>query len=293
MTFRTAFIVALRAVGVPDGLVLDALLAAEAAERARRAAARAAKLNDPDSKRPTESGFALPAATIPAPVSVGGPLKDRARRGLMLASGIKPAAQAVGAALIERSNLTTGRCDPSIGRLAQDTGLSERSVRRAVGQLEARGMLVRVVHGGQRHANAYRLDWAALAGVPGKMNEADSGATRTLVSADPASRVRQNIQRNIKPPVGEERSKRAAPPDRRQGWLPLPIPGRAAVAASSAEGRVWSDVQAHFRPQGAKVLEAATLRLMEGGLGERAIEAEQSKRGDGLRMVLNVLREAG
>jgi hypothetical protein len=295
MTFRTAFIVALRAAGVPDGLVLDALLAAEASERSRRAALRAARMNKPDSKLPVESGSSAAAAGPPAPVqSVGGPVKDRARRGLALAPELRPASRAVGAVLIERFNLGTGRCDPGVADIAAKAGLSTRSVRRALADLDERGLIVRVLHGGRRHANAYRPDWEALGrlGVwaAPKMNDADSGATRTLVAVDPDSRVRQNLQGNIKPPVRGERSKRE--PDRRQGVLMLPIAGRAAVAASSAEGRLWSDVQAHFRPHGTRALEAATLRLLEGGLGERAIEAEQSKRGDGLRVVLNVLREA-
>lgn len=311
MSFRAAFIRSLRTAGVPDGLVLDALLAAEAAERERRAAARAARLahsapvaemNEADSARPVSGLVESGAGPVAVEVeSVGGPVKDRARRGLMLAAGLQPAVRAVGAVLVERFNLRTGRCDPGIGDIASKTGLSDRSVRRALAELDARHLIVRVVHGGRRHANAYRPDWEALGRLAGwdrtdraaapKMNEADSGVTRTPVAAQPDNRVRQNLQGNIQSSVTPKRS--LHPPDRRQGSLLLPIPGRAAVASSSAEARLWRDVQAHFGPQGAQAFEAATLRLMDGGLGERATEAEQSRRGDGLRMVLNVLREAG
>jgi len=284
---------------MPAGELAE-LFILERAERARlraeRRAARlaagiAAKLNEADSPRPVESGSIEPVQ------SVGGPVKDRARRGLMLASQLKPATRAVGAVLIERFNLRSGRCDPGIGDIASKTGLSDRSVRRALADLDARGLIVRIVHGGMRHANAYRPDWEKLAALvdwpvapAAKMNDPDSGTTRTLLAADPDTGVRQNLPRNLQASV---RRVRPVVPDRRQGALLLPIPGKAQVAEASAQARLWSDVQAHFTPQGARAFEAATLRLMEGGLGERAAEAEQVKRGDGLRMVLNVLREAG
>jgi len=295
MSFREAFILSLRAVGVPDGLVLDALLAAEASERARRAAARAAKMNEADSRRAAESGSQSPGQGIVA--SPGAPVKGLARRGVMRALALTPAARAVSAFLIDAYNLDSGRCDWPVAEIARSCGLVGRSVRRAVAELEGAGLVRRVVHGGKRHTNAYRLEFAAMASLAPdlaarKMNDPDSGAAATRTHPD--KNVRQNkIEIHTSSSAERPASRAARQPDRRQGSFLLPIPGKAAVAENAAQSRLWSDLHRHFKPHGPKALEAATLRLMDGGLAEKATAAEQSKRGDGLRVVLDVLREAG
>jgi len=171
-------------------------------------------------------------------------------------------------------------------------------VRRAVAELEGAGLVRRVVHGGKRHTNAYRLEFAAMASLAPelatarKMNEADSGAAATRTHPD--KNVRQNkIEIHTSSSVERPVSRAARQPDRRQGSFLLPIPGKASVAENAAQSRLWSDLHRHFQPHGPKALEAATLRLMDGGLAEKATAAEQSKRGEGLRVVLDVLREAG
>lgn len=54
-----------------------------------------------------------------------------------------PTRKAVLVALADRHNADTGRCDPSIRRLAEDTEMGERTVQRALGELEAAGFIVR------------------------------------------------------------------------------------------------------------------------------------------------------
>src|ERR1700738_4672448 len=70
-----------------------------------------------------------------------------------------------GAALLVAFNLlyrhmngTTGRCDPPIARLAEETGLQERSVKRAIRELEQSGWWHVVGHSGagRGHTNSYR-----------------------------------------------------------------------------------------------------------------------------------------
>jgi DNA-binding MarR family transcriptional regulator len=69
--------------------------------------------------------------------------------------------------LANRHNQETGRCDPSIATICKDTGLSERSVRQGLRQLEAEG-LISTVHRVQRTgrgkrniSNRYRLKGGA------------------------------------------------------------------------------------------------------------------------------------
>ncbi|WP_238704912.1 helix-turn-helix domain-containing protein [Parasedimentitalea marina] len=45
--------------------------------------------------------------------------------------------------LLDRQNTKTGRCDPSVIRIVEETGMCERSVRGAFKELETRGALKR------------------------------------------------------------------------------------------------------------------------------------------------------
>lgn len=54
-----------------------------------------------------------------------------------------PTRKAVLVALADRHNDDTGRCFPSVRRLAEDTEFSERSVQRALAELEGMGYIVR------------------------------------------------------------------------------------------------------------------------------------------------------
>lgn len=60
-------------------------------------------------------------------------------------SKILPSARLVLLALADRHNQETGRCDPSLSRICEDTGLSERTVRSALRQLE-KAKLIRTIH---------------------------------------------------------------------------------------------------------------------------------------------------
>lgn len=168
------------------------------------------------------------------PIALSG--KAGARYGLLHDARLRPAARAVGAVLLDRFNLTTGRCDPGLASLAAATGRTERSVRRAVAELEAAGLFKRVVHGGARHRNAYVPDWVAL--------EADSGvrveAKRTLVSGEADSGVRQNLKKETR--ISRTRAKPPRRPDPKQPQFFYPMPGRQAVAQAGAARRVMDAV---------------------------------------------------
>lgn len=245
---------------------------------------------------------------IQAPQRAGhvhnGGRKTVARAGLLAHPRLTPAARLVGAQLVEHANLETRRCHPSIGTMARNTGLSGRTVSRAVAELRHRGLVAVAVHGAGR-SNSYALDWAALgaaaAGRAAKMNNHDSPAPlTTFSSANHDKNVAEILSQN--PETRSGGGARAAPPDWR---LPLMVPiagGRGAVAGSPAAGspaagspaygaagqRLWEEIGR----QGDIALRRRLLDLVSGhpGLAERATFAELREPGSGLGVLLIAAR---
>jgi len=70
-------------------------------------------------------------------------------------TGTAPSERLVGYMLADHLNDSTGRCDPSIALLAEETGLAPRSVNRSIRRLEEMGHITIVPKLGAR--NSYRL----------------------------------------------------------------------------------------------------------------------------------------
>jgi DNA-binding transcriptional ArsR family regulator len=71
--------------------------------------------------------------------------------------------KAVLLALADRANKDTGRCDPSIARIAEDTELSAATVKRALGDLEESGLVERLrrkTEDGADRSTTYRFPHA-------------------------------------------------------------------------------------------------------------------------------------
>jgi hypothetical protein len=77
--------------------------------------------------------------------------------------------------LYRHMNGTTGRCDPAIATLAEETGLQERSVKRAIRELEQSGWwhVVGRSGAGRGHTNSYRPNFEK-----GDRNDIFSGAEK-------------------------------------------------------------------------------------------------------------------
>ena len=155
-----------------------------------------------------ESGIAVVKSDSGAPAETfagvrAAPIKSAARAGI-LASGLRPAATRVAARLIEHHNVQTGRCDPSIARMARDLGLTGRSVRRAIDELVGALLVTRHVNRGRGHSNSYDIDLVAMSA----MGLAAAPQNRTPESAKPDSGVLQNRGRKQSSSVGGERAAR-------------------------------------------------------------------------------------
>ena len=80
---------------------------------------------------------------------------------------LSPCAKLVLLSLANRHNQETGRCDPSIETVASDMGISERSVRSALRELEKKKRIttthrtIRMGLGKRNMTNRYRILWGA------------------------------------------------------------------------------------------------------------------------------------
>lgn len=72
--------------------------------------------------------------------------------------GIPPNSKLVLLALMTHADWNTGACYPSVGRLATMTGLSRRTVQRALTGLQEYGLMVVTKQGGGNQPNTYRVD---------------------------------------------------------------------------------------------------------------------------------------
>lgn len=86
--------------------------------------------------------------------------KAQALYALLWMPWLSPAARAVGAWLVWHANASSGRCDPGQSRLCNETGLSRRTIQRAVKELVAEKIIHRRLRGNQ--SSSYEIGWHAL-----------------------------------------------------------------------------------------------------------------------------------
>ncbi|TXN04206.1 helix-turn-helix domain-containing protein [Methylobacterium sp. WL64] len=102
---------------------------------------------------------------------------------------LTPSGRRVIVVLAARHNSTTGRCDPSVPGIAEDSGISERMAYKALDELKAAG-LIDWVSGGEKVRNKYTLldvpHWdfqtkTTTGGTPAKRGEGPASSSRTNV----------------------------------------------------------------------------------------------------------------
>src|SRR5665811_289082 len=80
---------------------------------------------------------------------------SKAYQVLLLISDLAPSERKVGGILLKHFNRKSGRCDPSINRIADFAGLDRSTVINAIKSLVARGLFQKIVHGGRNQTNLY------------------------------------------------------------------------------------------------------------------------------------------
>lgn len=195
-------------------------------------------------------------------------------------SGLTRGAARVGAAILDRYDPSTGRCEIGVAAISRVCGLHRASVFRAVAALVSAGLFDRQSYGGMGHCNAYvpRLGSRVVEGAPSP--DATVVAARPSQDCDPISE--RYISTSGVKGGAVRRKKRRFEPDRRQMHMPLPIAGGLSISAG-------------FKPSPDAVREKATVRLWpqwierHGGrlqpdpeAWEAAIQAEMRCHGSGM-----------
>lgn len=91
-------------------------------------------------------------------------------KALSLVGGLNENDRRVGATLLEHFNRKTGRCDPSLGRIARLLDIDTRTVIRSVRHLEDAGLLRKHRHGGNLNRNQYEPNWLKLSELEAAWN---------------------------------------------------------------------------------------------------------------------------
>jgi hypothetical protein len=87
--------------------------------------------------------------------------------------------------LLEHFNRKTGRCDPSLGRIAGLLGINTRTVIRSVGRLEVAGLVRKHRHGGHLNRNSYEPLWPKLRELEAAWDARFKGGSSARSSVSP------------------------------------------------------------------------------------------------------------
>ena len=175
-------------------------------------------------------------------------------KALSLASGLNENDRRVGATLLEHFNRKTGRCDPSIGRIARLLDIDTRTVIRSVRHLEDAGLLRKHRHGGNLNRNQYEPIWLKLSELEVAWNarfkglSAPSGRSPSkgqdchLGSDSPVTQTysNKNLPNETCSVSHPSRNNRSIPPPNIARPMSPPTTGSSVAMRSAAERR-WTD----------------------------------------------------
>jgi predicted transcriptional regulator len=223
-------------------------------------------------------------------------------KALNLIGGLTENDRRVAASLVEHFNRRTGRCDPSIGRIAKLLDIHPRTVKRSVKRLESAGIIRTHRHGGHSNCNSYAPDWSKLEAVVRewqlKFSGRAAGATELSLEGGRAchlggdSRVIQTYPNHNLPNA----TCSAGPPRRRNAASSLSVPIaqigartiRSADAMRAAAERRWSD--SLLREFASKpVTYSDIVSAITPEIQEAATDAELQTRGGGIAYVTKTL----
>lgn len=218
-----------------------------------------------------------------------------AAKALNFDPSLLPNDRTVGCALLDHFNRTTGRCDPSIERLAKLLGICTRTVIRSIKRLVAARYFTKSKHGGYSNRNSYQPNWSRFEETNRQWRSrfsARSSATAESVGAcqpshePPAVAVTQTYLANLS---NQTCSAGSANKKKDQSDKAVITPGQPARQAAH---RRWDgDLLARFR-RTPKVY-SRLVELISPELAELATQAEAQKRGEGIAFILmNISSEA-
>lgn len=222
-------------------------------------------------------------------------------KALSLASGLNENDRRVGATLLEHFNRRTGRCDPSLGRIAHLLDIDIRTVIRSVRHLEEADLLRKHRHGGNLNRNQYDPNWLKLSELEAAWNARFKGfSTPTSRSRsqgqdchlDGDSSVTQTYPINNLPKAtcsGSHPSRSNGPGFHSNAPRPTTPPTiRSSIAMRSAAERRWNDkLLRRFISQ--PMTFADIVKGIDRAMQEAATDAELARPGAGFTYIMETL----
>lgn len=168
-------------------------------------------------------GKGAPAAPVPAPKP--GDLTLSHKMQLLVSAstdpGLATTAYQVLIQLVQHFNLSTARCDPSIGRLAKVCGRTERAIRYAIAELEKRGWIRVLRRKGRHGTNLYRPAFGRADVAPGSVRLAQQSRRGTSAAGarqDRSGKAEAAFRHARNGVAGKKENEK-----KRKGLLPLQI----------------------------------------------------------------------
>ncbi|MCU1328255.1 MAG: helix-turn-helix protein [Bryobacterales bacterium] len=235
---------------------------------------------------------------------------------IALADDLSAVERQVGATLLDSFNRRTGQCDPSLDRVAGLLGVHRRTVIRATGKLETKGLFRKIRHGGHSHRNQYEPLWSKFLELEARWRGRFEAASRVrttemsrsagqgghVAGGQDATQTYSTNQSTLTLPIPEpskwdrrtvtQSSKGSAMKDQQFAPVlpsPRPMSTRSADAALAAAERHWSeDLWKKFANRVG--VYAALVDFIDEALRSAATDAELRKRGAGLDLIVERFR---
>ena len=229
--------------------------------------------------------------------------------------------KSVAAALVSHFNRRTGQCDPSVSRLSELLGGTERTVGRATEKLAAEGLFKKDIHGGYSYRNSYRPIWSRFHELNDQWDAScrrnSTASSRTEESALHGQKCQTHPDKNVNQthinnPEKETQKTTAIVTGASSGEknffkeqgkgreiteprCPTNVSNgsarsKAITAQRYAAERRWS-IALRLAFEGNPVGYAAAIDRIDDDLAERATDAECQRRNSGITFVLERLAE--
>ena len=222
-------------------------------------------------------------------------------KALSLASGLTENDRRVAATLLEHFNRKTGRCDPSLGRIARLLGINTRTVIRSVRHLEDAGLLRKHRHGGNLNRNQYEPIWLKLSELEAAWNARFKGFSAPLGqspsqgqgchlgSDSPVTQTypNKNLPNATCSVSHPSRSNATASPSNSPRPTTPPTT-RSSTAKRSAAERRWND-QLLRRFAAQPITYGDIVKGIDSAMQEAATDAELARPGAGFSYIIEAL----
>lgn len=219
---------------------------------------------------------------------------------LAISVDLGKAEKCVGGVLLAHLNRSSGRCDPSLPRIAELAGMSIRNTNRALKDLRRAGLIDWAVHGGKRQCNSYRFDWANIRHRHAAWLEAFRSASKARAVTNPVAQtgqieadtgdnsVTQTFIKNLntEPYVQEGYSSRGGAERQvaRQSFHRADCPSRSTAHLAACE-RKWAEaISLIFRDRPEE--HAQVIAAIDDDATAAATSAESRKPGEGFKTIL-------